>query len=127
MDCNCCEKLQDLKDKIADLELEIHRSQEDFYSSLYLVARIREALGDNGLRMQDELIEYCKTLKQRSDSISPHRASMASIGNDRAFANFRSDAPFVIGEARDKENMDKAMKNLEYLSRRLGVEKDKGV
>ena len=67
MDCNCCEKLQEMKDKIADLELEIHRAQEDFYSSLYLVARIREALGDNGLRMQDELIEYCKALKQRSD------------------------------------------------------------
>ena len=64
MDCNCCEKLQEMKDKIADMEFEIHRAQEDFYSSLYLVARIREALGDNGLRMQDELIEYCKRLKE---------------------------------------------------------------
>lgn len=67
MDCNCCEKLQELKNKIADLELEIHRSQEDFYSSLYLVSRIREALGDNGLRMQDELIEYCKHLATLND------------------------------------------------------------
>ena len=67
MDCNCCEKLQEMKDKIADLEFEIHRSQEDFYSSLYLVARIREALGDNGLRMQDELIEYCKHLATLND------------------------------------------------------------
>lgn len=67
MDCNCCEKLQEMRDKIAGLELEIHRSQEDFYSSLYLVARIREALGDNGLRMQDELIEYCKHLATLND------------------------------------------------------------
>ena len=67
MDCNCCDKLQELKDEIADLEFEIHRSQEDFYSSLYLVARIREALGDNGLRMEDALIEYCKHLATLND------------------------------------------------------------
>lgn len=30
--------------------------------ALDLVSRIRQALGDNGLRMQDELIEHCKAL-----------------------------------------------------------------
>jgi hypothetical protein len=30
--------------------------------ALYLVAQIREALGGNGTRMQDELITYCRNL-----------------------------------------------------------------
>lgn len=33
--------------------------------ALHLVARIREALGDNGVRMQDELLEYCAELRER--------------------------------------------------------------
>jgi hypothetical protein len=34
-------------------------------AALDLVSRIRFALGDNGKRMQDELIEWCKTLGPR--------------------------------------------------------------
>jgi hypothetical protein len=35
---------------------------DDMQAALSLVARIREALGDNGKRMQPELIEYCRQL-----------------------------------------------------------------
>jgi len=35
---------------------------DDLYSALMLVAKIREALGDDGRRMQDELLTYCRQL-----------------------------------------------------------------
>lgn len=37
-------------------------AKADATAALDLVSRIRFALGDNGKRMQDELIEYCKEL-----------------------------------------------------------------
>jgi len=64
MDCKDCEKLKVLEDKLEDMRDEVGRSAQDAFSALYLVARIREALGDNGLRMQDELIGYCKHLAE---------------------------------------------------------------
>lgn len=49
--------------------------------ALYLLARVREALGDNGKRMQDELIEYCRALRNERDS---YRAALEQIGADGA-------------------------------------------
>lgn len=49
-------------DRVAELERELAKARQDQMAALGLVARIREALGDNGVRMQDELIAYCKEL-----------------------------------------------------------------
>ena len=43
--------------------------------ALYLLARIREALGDNGARMQDELLEYCRELRDSA-------GALAALGDD---------------------------------------------
>jgi hypothetical protein len=44
---------------------EVEQAQRDNASAFDLLSRIRFALGDNGKRMQDELIEYCKELAAR--------------------------------------------------------------
>jgi len=44
------------------LESELAAARADATSAMRLVADIRFALGDNGRRMQTELIEWCKTL-----------------------------------------------------------------
>ena len=57
--------------RIAELEgqtcnaEELRQARADATSSLDLVSRIREALGDNGTRMQDELLVYCRELVGR--------------------------------------------------------------
>lgn len=62
-----CAREKDRETTVLHAELEhtqivLKRAQQDAISALDLVSRIREALGDNGKRMQDELIEYCKKL-----------------------------------------------------------------
>lgn len=44
------------------LILSSEEARADATAALRLVSRIRFALGDNGARMQDELIEWCKSL-----------------------------------------------------------------
>ena len=38
--------------------------------ALDLVSRIREALGDNGTRMQDDLLEYCRELRDSAGALA---------------------------------------------------------
>lgn len=50
--------------EVADgLRAELNEARQQQASALDLVSRIRFALGDNGKRMQDELIEWCKGLE----------------------------------------------------------------
>lgn len=42
-------------------------------AALWLVAGIRFAIGDNGTRMQDELIDYCRDLKAKADAYDSQR------------------------------------------------------
>ena len=39
-------------------------------SCLDLVSRIREALGDNGVRMQSELLDYCRELVKAKSALT---------------------------------------------------------
>ena len=55
--------------EVGGLRAELEQARQDRndaraerQAALSLVANIRFALGDNGLRMQDELVEWCKTL-----------------------------------------------------------------
>lgn len=52
-------------DHCQTLEQQRNAAADDAAGALDLVSRIREALGDHGLRMQDELLEYCRELAAR--------------------------------------------------------------
>lgn len=56
--------LEAAKVEIAGLKSSLAGAQQDNTSLLHLLARIREACGDNGKRMQDELIEYIRDLRR---------------------------------------------------------------
>lgn len=46
------------------------KSADDAASALDLLSRIRFALGDNGTRMQDELLEYCRELRDSAGALA---------------------------------------------------------
>lgn len=48
-------------------------SEHDRTAILLLLANIREACGDNGVRMQDELVEYIRELKRKADQFDAER------------------------------------------------------
>lgn len=81
--CTQAEENAALQNRIDELE-----RQET--GALYLVAQIREALGDNGQRMQDELLAYCRRLVALSGYVKPMltagdemcHALLNSLGND---------------------------------------------
>jgi len=58
-----------------DAKLALDEAEGDATSLLFLLAQIREAVGDNGKRMQDELLEYCRDLRRAKDVIQ------AALGN----------------------------------------------
>lgn len=47
------------------IQSEMVQAKRDNMSAFDLLSRVRMALGDNGKRMQDELIEYCRELAER--------------------------------------------------------------
>ena len=53
-------------DHYQTLEQQRNAAADDAAGALDQVSRIREALGDHGLRMQDELLEYCRELAARA-------------------------------------------------------------
>lgn len=47
---------------------------------LMLIADIREACGDNGKRMHDELVEYIRELKRKADHYDMEREEKKEAG-----------------------------------------------
>ena len=92
--CTQAEENAALQNRIDELE-----RQET--GALYFVAQIREALGDNGTRMQDELLAYCRELatyakyhKRMLDSGQEMRHALKnSLGNGIGYLNRRGDGP----------------------------------
>jgi len=58
-----------------EAKLALDEAEGDATSLLFLLAQIREALGDNGKRMQNELVDYCRDLRRSKDTIQ------AALGN----------------------------------------------
>lgn len=58
-----------LQAKLEAAQAEILELREQSIGALRLVADIRFALGDRGARMQDELLDYCKSLSRLWDVI----------------------------------------------------------
>jgi len=58
-----------------EAKLALAKAEGDATSLLFLLAQIREALGDNGKRMQNELVDYCRDLRRSKDTIQ------AALGN----------------------------------------------
>lgn len=69
------EELNLLRDELEGVRTELTKTQMESAGALDLVYRIRFALGDNGKRMQDELIAYCKHLAHNQSVLN-------SLGND---------------------------------------------
>ena len=44
---------------------DLEQARKDNISAFDLLSRVRFALGDNGKRMQDELLDYCRELAAR--------------------------------------------------------------
>ena len=55
--------------EITRLRAELAESKQSEMSAIDLVSRIRHALGDDGKRMQDELIAHCAESKAREDAL----------------------------------------------------------
>lgn len=51
-----------LQAQVDDLKVAGRQARDDATAALDLVSRIRMALNDNGKRMQDELLAYCREL-----------------------------------------------------------------
>lgn len=58
-----------------EAKLALAKAEGDATSLLFLLAQIREAVGDNGKRMQNELVEYCRDLRRSKGTIQ------AALGN----------------------------------------------
>ena len=65
--------------KCAPLRDQIHQLQFDQQWAFDLVYRIRQALGDNGKLMQDELIEHCRKLVADAKEAEELRARVAEL------------------------------------------------
>ena len=62
------EELEKTRSEYAKLEMQLAETVEFQWSMLGLLADIREACGDNGKRMQPELVEYIRELKGKADA-----------------------------------------------------------
>ena len=61
--------------QVEDLKAAGRKSADDAISALGLLSRVRFALGDNGKRMQDELLDYCRELRDSA-------GALAALGDD---------------------------------------------
>ncbi len=67
-----CDRCADARE-IADLREELERERAAKAAALGLVSSIRFALGDNGRRMQPELIEWCRGLRDHAQVMAQLR------------------------------------------------------
>ena len=70
----CYECLREERDTLAaqvdDLKAAGRQARDDATAALDLVSRIRMALNDNGKRMQDEMLSYCRELATLPDRVA---------------------------------------------------------
>lgn len=67
--------LAEALEAIQSLEARLEVEARTTWSLLSYLSDLRFALGDDGLRMQDELLEYCRELRRNKDAIQ------AALGN----------------------------------------------
>ena len=59
--------VQQMREELERLRAENARLLGDHAAALRLVADVRAAIGDDGKRMQPELVEYCKAMKRDAE------------------------------------------------------------
>ena len=59
--------VQQMRDELDRLRAENARLLGDHEAALRLVTDVRAVIGDDGRRMQPELIEYCKAMKRDAE------------------------------------------------------------
>ena len=67
--------LDEARESIQSMEARLEVEARTTWSLLSYLADLRFALGDDGRRMQDELVEYCRDLRSAKDAIQ------AALGN----------------------------------------------
>lgn len=85
-------------DEITQLRAKLDDARSDMVAALSLVADVRAAIGDDGKRMQSELIEYCKAMKRDAERYRWLRRVATSGFASKVFGNA---SPIVIDEEID--------------------------
>ena len=104
----CYECLREERDALAarvdDLKTAGRQARDDATAALDLVSRIRMALNDNGKRMQDELLIYCREL-----ATLPARVTEMQAGYEESVdRRIALEARVAELEAREKRIRDAA-------------------
>ena len=73
--CRDCDERDALRAQVDDLKAAGRQARDDATAALDLVSRIRMALNDNGKRMQDELLEYCRELVESERYLEDAKAA----------------------------------------------------
>jgi len=68
-----------LQVQIDDLKAAGRQARDDATAALDLVSRIRMALNDNGKRMQDELLAYCRELVEKEAGLIVAHARIKAL------------------------------------------------
>jgi len=95
--------VQQMREELERLRAENARLIGDHAAALRLVTDVRAAIGDDGERMQPELIEYCKAMKRDAER---YRTVRAWHNNDVDVAVVRAKEPIYgarLDEIVDKE------------------------
>ena len=101
------QELEKMKIECKDLKVELAETMGDLMSVLGLLADIREACGDNGKRMQPELVEYIRELKGKVDADDNWwkgegwYEGMEGVGELLSFTKFTSETSLTSGKYYD--------------------------
>jgi len=101
------EELEKMQSECKDFKVELAETVGDLMSILGLLADIREACGDNGKRMQPELVEYIRDLKGKADADDNWwkgegwYEGMEGVGELLSFTKFTSETSLTSGEYYD--------------------------
>ena len=80
--------LDAIKAQIDDLKSAGRQARDDATAALDLMSRVRMALNDNGKRMQDELIDYCRDLARMPYRIQKLREGILEARREGCACDF---------------------------------------
>ena len=80
--------LEGMTSQIDGLKTAGRNARDDATAALVLVSRIRMALNDNGKRMQDELLDYCRDLAQMPYRIQKLREGILEARREGCACDF---------------------------------------
>ena len=94
--------LAEALEAVQSLEARLEVEARTTWSLLSYLADLRFALGDDGRRMQDELLEYCRDLRRAKDVV---QAALGNGADEAAWEpgeHWADAAARMIGEVRER-------------------------